>query len=73
MKIKEICQKTGLTERTIRYYIERGLIHPIAAPITNLTAGILYSCGISLLCGGMVSLLTVSWKWGRTRLRLTAR
>ena len=32
MKIKEICQKTGLTERTIRYYIERGLIHPIAAP-----------------------------------------
>ena len=28
MKIKEICQKTGLTDRTVRYYIEEGLISP---------------------------------------------
>lgn len=28
MKIKEICIKTGLTERAVRYYIERGLISP---------------------------------------------
>lgn len=28
MKIKEICRKTGLTDRTIRYYIEEQLISP---------------------------------------------
>mgnify|MGYP003298368005 CR=1 FL=1 len=28
MKIKEICQKTELTDRTVRYYIEEGLISP---------------------------------------------
>ncbi len=28
MKIKEVCQKTSLTDRTIRYYIEEGLINP---------------------------------------------
>lgn len=28
MKIKEICEKTGLTDRTVRYYIEEGLISP---------------------------------------------
>lgn len=28
-KMKEICEKTGLTERTIRYYIEEQLIQPI--------------------------------------------
>ena len=28
MKMKEICQKTGLTERAVRYYIERKLISP---------------------------------------------
>ncbi len=28
MKIKEICEKTGLTDRTIRYYIEEQLIAP---------------------------------------------
>ena len=28
MKIKEICEKTGLTDRTVRYYIEEGLITP---------------------------------------------
>lgn len=32
MKIREVCQKTGLTERTVRYYIERGLIYPISTP-----------------------------------------
>ena len=26
MKIKEICEKTGLTDRTVRYYIEEALI-----------------------------------------------
>ena len=29
MKIKEICAKTGLTDRTVRYYIEEGLISPV--------------------------------------------
>jgi DNA-binding transcriptional MerR regulator len=28
VKIKEICEKTGLTDRTVRYYIEEGLITP---------------------------------------------
>ena len=28
MKIKEICRKTGLTDRTVRYYIEEQLIAP---------------------------------------------
>ena len=28
MKMKEICQKTGLTERAVRFYIERKLISP---------------------------------------------
>ncbi|MBQ7829715.1 MAG: MerR family transcriptional regulator [Clostridia bacterium] len=28
MKIKAVCDKTGLTDRTIRYYIEEGLISP---------------------------------------------
>ena len=28
MKIKEICEKTGLTDRTVRYYIEEGLVSP---------------------------------------------
>lgn len=28
MKIKEICEKTGLTDRTVRYYIEEKLISP---------------------------------------------
>lgn len=28
MKIKEVCEKTGLTDRTIRYYIECGLLTP---------------------------------------------
>lgn len=28
MKIKDICQQTGLTDRAVRYYIEEGLISP---------------------------------------------
>lgn len=28
MKIKEVCKRTGLTERTIRFYVEEGLIKP---------------------------------------------
>ena len=28
MKIKAVCEQTGLTDRTIRYYIEEGLIAP---------------------------------------------
>jgi DNA-binding transcriptional MerR regulator len=28
MKMKEICKRTGLTERTVRYYVEEGLIDP---------------------------------------------
>lgn len=28
MKIKTVCERTGLTDRTIRYYIEEGLISP---------------------------------------------
>ncbi|MGI5894828.1 MAG: MerR family transcriptional regulator [Candidatus Merdivicinus sp.] len=28
MKIKEVCEKTGLTERAIRLYLEKGLLNP---------------------------------------------
>ena len=28
MKIKEVCEKTGLTDRAVRFYIENELIHP---------------------------------------------
>jgi len=28
MKIKQVCDQTGLTARTVRFYSERGLIHP---------------------------------------------
>lgn len=28
MKIKEVCEKTGLTERTVRFYVEQQLINP---------------------------------------------
>lgn len=28
MKMKEVCARTGLTERTIRFYVEEELIHP---------------------------------------------
>lgn len=28
MKLKEVCEKTGLTQKTIRFYEERGLIAP---------------------------------------------
>jgi len=28
MKIKAVCERTGLTDRTIRYYIEEGLLSP---------------------------------------------
>lgn len=29
MKIKTVCELTGLTDRTVRYYIEEGLISPL--------------------------------------------
>ena len=28
MKIKAVCEATGLTDRTVRYYIEEGLLSP---------------------------------------------
>lgn len=28
MKIKAVCEKTGLTDRAVRFYAEKGLIHP---------------------------------------------
>lgn len=28
MKMKLVCEKTGLTDRSVRFYIEEGLIHP---------------------------------------------
>lgn len=28
MKIKQVCAQTGLTARAVRFYCERGLIHP---------------------------------------------
>ncbi len=28
MKMKEVCERTGLTERTVRFYAEAGLVHP---------------------------------------------
>lgn len=35
MKIKEACSKTGLTERTIRFYIEKNLISPSSAELNG--------------------------------------
>ena len=32
MKIREVCERTGLTERTIRFYMQKGLISPQSAP-----------------------------------------
>ena len=29
MKIKAVCEATGLTDRTVRYYVEEGLISPV--------------------------------------------
>ena len=29
MKIKAVCEATGLTDRTVRYYIEEELISPV--------------------------------------------
>ncbi|GBF74281.1 hypothetical protein PA598K_02617 [Paenibacillus sp. 598K] len=37
MKMKEVCQKTALTERTIRYYVERQLIAPASEEINGRT------------------------------------
>ena len=28
MKIKEVCRRTGLTEKSVRYYVEQGLCSP---------------------------------------------
>ena len=28
MKMKEVCEKTGLTDRAVRLYIENGLVSP---------------------------------------------
>lgn len=28
MKIKQVCEQTGLTARAVRFYCERGLVHP---------------------------------------------
>ena len=28
MKMKTVCEQTGLTDRAVRYYIEEGLIDP---------------------------------------------
>lgn len=35
MKIKEVCKLTGLTERTIRFYVEEGLINPQSTMMNN--------------------------------------
>jgi len=35
MKIKEVCRKTDLTERTVRFYIEKGLLQPISSESNN--------------------------------------
>ena len=40
MKMKEVTEQTGLTERTVRYYMEKGLIAPhgeTEGNIPNLT------------------------------------
>ena len=31
MKMKEVCTRTGLTERAVRYYISKGLCTPDTA------------------------------------------
>lgn len=28
MKIKTVCETTGLTDRAVRFYVEKGLIEP---------------------------------------------
>lgn len=29
MKMREVCRRTGLTERTVRFYVEQGLLNPV--------------------------------------------
>lgn len=33
MKMKEVCEKTGLTERAVRFYVEKGLIAPASTEV----------------------------------------
>ena len=35
MKIKQVCALTGLTARTVRFYCERGLIHPTSYELND--------------------------------------
>ena len=35
MKIKEVCQQTGLSERTIRFYIEKNLLSPAQTELND--------------------------------------
>ena len=35
MKIKEVARKTGLTEKTIRYYEHRGLVIPASTELNG--------------------------------------
>lgn len=35
MKIKQVCEQTGLTEKAVRLYVQQGLIHPITTTGTQ--------------------------------------
>lgn len=35
MRIKEFCEKTGLSRDTVRFYEKRGLLHPAVKGLTN--------------------------------------
>lgn len=35
LKIKEVCEKTGLTERTVRFYVKQGLVEPKVTTVRN--------------------------------------
>ncbi len=37
MKIKEVCIKTGVTEKTVRYYIDCGLLSPTEYTVRGRT------------------------------------
>ena len=37
MKMREVCLRTGLTERTVRFYVEQGLLSPAREPRNGRT------------------------------------
>lgn len=52
MRIKEVIQKTGLSRRTIQFYISQKLITPKEDPVNGYHDFQMRMCAISLLSHG---------------------